>query len=72
MSNGIDALIGPRPGLSLVMPAYNEEAGIQTVLAEAAQHDDVGGRLREHRHRARHVIAGHHGAVVDIGDHPDA
>ena len=35
MSKGIDVSNTLRPSLSLVMPAYNEEAGIQTVLAEA-------------------------------------
>ena len=37
MSNGIDGPITPRRRLSLVMPAYNEEAGIQTTLAEALE-----------------------------------
>ncbi len=37
MSNGIDERDTPRRRLSLVMPAFNEEAGIQTVLAEARE-----------------------------------
>jgi glycosyltransferase involved in cell wall biosynthesis len=37
MSNGIDVSTASRPHLSLVMPAYNEQAGIQIAIAEACE-----------------------------------